>query len=231
MGKKIFVSYKFADNNVQNILGANMWYACTARHYVDKLIEILENDHIYKGESDGEDLSQLHDETIWEHLKNRIYDSTLTIVMISPGMREWNKPEKHQWIPREISYSLKEVSRVDKSGNAVTSRTNALMAIILPNREGSYEYFVTKKTYCDTGCTSYNNISFTIFTIMRKNMFNQKSPDKDICNRNETVYHGDCNYMLCVKWDDFIDNPNGFIDRAYKIYDARDNYSIEKEVE
>lgn len=231
MGKKIFVSYKYADNNVQNILEANMWYYCTARHYVDKLMEILEDDHIYKGESDGEDLSQLEQETIWEKLKKRIYDSSLTIVMISSGMREWNIPEKHQWIPREISYSLKEVPRIDKSGNSIKSRTNALMAIILPDRDGSYEYFVSNRTCCNSGCTSYKNTSSTIFTIMRKNMFNQKQPDKDVCNNQETVYHGDYNYMLCVKWEDFVNNPNTYIDKTYQIYENRENYIIHKEIE
>lgn len=72
-------------------------------------------------------LSQLSEETIWEKLKNRIYDSTLTIVMLSKGMREQYKEEKDQWIPREISYSLKEMSRTDSNGNPVTSKTNALM--------------------------------------------------------------------------------------------------------
>lgn len=90
-------------------------------------------EHIYKGESDGEDLSQLSDDTIWEKLKNRIYDSTLTIVMLSKGMREKYKAEKHQWIPQEISYSLKEISRIDSSGNSVTSKTNALIAVIIPD--------------------------------------------------------------------------------------------------
>lgn len=171
MGRKIFVSYKYRDNNVENIIGMDGKVGlCTVRNYVDKLEEILKDkaEHIYKGESDGEDLSQLSDDTIWEKLKNRIYDSTLTIVMLSKGMREKYKAEKHQWIPQEISYSLKEISRIDSSGNSVTSKTNALIAVIVPDINGSYDYFTYQKDCCTKKCTHYNNDSDRIFTIMSK---------------------------------------------------------------
>lgn len=82
------------------------------RDYVTKFEDILDSsDNIYKGESDGEDLSVLSDDTIWEKLKDRIYDSSVTVVFISPGMKENWKLERDQWIPWEVSYSLKEVSR------------------------------------------------------------------------------------------------------------------------
>lgn len=233
MGHKIFVSYKYADNNVKNITGvAGMWGTCTVRDYVDRIESELKDisDHIYKGESDNEDLSQLLDSTIWEKLKNRIYDSTLTIVMLSKGMREPLKRERDQWIPQEISYSLKEVSRKDKMGTPVTSRTNALLAIILPDRDGSYSYFTYPKTCCTTGCTVYQSKSSLIFSIMSGNMFNQKRPDTTSCDSHETIYHGESNYMLCVKWDDFISNMEYYINRAYKIQDAQDNYDIQKEI-
>ena len=89
MGHKIFVSYKYADNNVYNILGNGYWGLCTARDYVNIIEEKLGNtDNIYKGESDGEDLSQLTNETIWSKLKDRIYDSSITIVLLSKGMKD-----------------------------------------------------------------------------------------------------------------------------------------------
>ena len=233
MGRKIFVSYKYGDNDVENIIGMNgKWGLCTVRNYVDKLEEILKDktEHIYKGESDGEDLSQLSDDTIWEKLKNRIYDSTLTIVMLSKGMREKYKAEKHQWIPQEISYSLKEISRIDSSGNSVTSKTNALIAVIVPDINGSYDYFTYKKDCCNTGCTHYNNYSDCIFTIMSKNMFNKKEPDKEQCDNNSYIYYGESNYMLCVKWNDFVDNVDQYIDRAYSIQDNQDEYDIAKTI-
>lgn len=233
MGRKIFVSYKYGDNDVENIIGMDgKWGLCTVRNYVDKLEKILKDktEHIYKGESDGEDLSQLSDDTIWEKLKNRIYDSTLTIIMLSKGMREKYKAEKYQWIPQEISYSLKEISRIDSSGNSVTSKTNALIAVIIPDIYGSYDYFTYKNDCCNTGCIHYNNYSDYIFTIMSKNMFNQKNPDKEQCNNKNYIYHGECNYMLCVKWNDFVDNVDKYIDKAYSIQDNQDEYDIAKTI-
>lgn len=233
MGRKIFISYKYADNDVQNILGTSgMFGACKVRDYVDAIEKELDGktEHIYKGESDGEDLSYLSDTTIWDKLKNRIYDSTLTIVMLSKGMREKYKAEKNQWIPQEISYSLKEISRTNASGNPVTSKTNALMAVILPDRNGSYEYFTYVNKCCSIGCTTYNRKSDFVFSILGGNMFNKKQPDSNSCDNRQTVYHGEYNYMLCVKWNDFVANMEAFIDRAYQIQENQDDYVIQKEI-
>lgn len=233
MGRKIFISYKYSDNNVKNITNdPGMWYNCTVRDYVNIIQETLEDktDHIYKGEPDDEDLSQLSPSTIWKKLKNRIYDSTLTIVMLSKGMREKYKEEKHQWIPLEISYSLKEISRENKKGDPITSKTNALLAVILPDVDGSYDYFVHENNCCDEKCRFLSNDSDYIFNIMRKNMFNQKSPDSYTCDGGKKIYKGECSYMLCVKWSDFVNNMENYIDRAYDIQSNQENYIIQKEI-
>lgn len=70
-----------------------------ARDYVDEIQGLLaEEDHIYKGENDGESMESLAESTIGSKLGDKIFDSTITIVLISRGMRE-NKPDKDQWIP------------------------------------------------------------------------------------------------------------------------------------
>lgn len=231
MGHKIFVSYKYADNDVYNILGNGYWGLCTARNYVDEIEKTLgESDNIYKGESDGEDLSQLTDNTIWIKLKNRIYDSTITIIILSKGMKESFKEERYQWIPQEISYSLRETPRKNKNGDSVTSHTNALLAVVLPDRNGDYSYFMESKNCCCNGCTYYYKQSPLIFEIMRGNLFNQKRPDSDTCANNSTIYHGDYHYMLCVKWNDFKNNMSTYIDKALDIQAKKDDYDIQKTI-
>lgn len=135
MGRKIFVSYKYADSSVKQ-LSPSWLKITTVRDYVDLLEEKLDRtSNIYKGESDGEDLSYLSEYTIEKKLKDRIWDSTVTIVFISPNMKESYKLEKNQWIPREISYSLRKVTRGGK-----TSQSNSLIAVVLPDSNGFYNY-------------------------------------------------------------------------------------------
>ena len=84
MGHKIFVSYKYADADVKNL---TWWGNSTVRDYVTEFQNKLsDEDDINKGEEDDEDLSGLSEEVIWEKLKNRIYDSSVTVVFISSGV-------------------------------------------------------------------------------------------------------------------------------------------------
>jgi hypothetical protein len=229
MGHKIFISYKYADSDVKHIIGES-WQTNTVRDYVDKLQEKLgDSNQINKGESDGEDLSKLSEEVIWDKLKNRIYDSTLTIVLISKNMKDIFKLEKNQWIPREISYSLKETSRTDSSGNSITSKTNAMLTVVIPDRNDSYRYYTYINNCCNTNCrTLLTNI---LFNILHKNMFNLKNPNKNDCENGSIIYHGDSSYILSVEWDTFINDTDTYINKAYELQDNIDNYNIFKEVD
>jgi hypothetical protein len=217
MGKKIFVSYKYADNLVRKIPNI---YNSTVRDYVDILQSKIDaSDHINKGEDDGEDMSTLADSTIASKLGDKIFDSTVTIVFISKGMKE-NTPENDQWIPWEISYSLKEQSR-----NYGNSKTNAVLAVVLPDNFNSYEYFIQNNIECGSRTLMTN----FLFTILKENMFNIKNPEKRECNGN-TIYSGYSSYINSVKWDDFIVNIDKYIEISVEIWRNRTNYNLRKTI-
>lgn len=209
MGKKIFVSYKYADSNVRPIT-SSFSYSDTARNYVDKLEELIGMVDIYKGENDGNDLSALADDSIWNALKQKIYDSSITIVLVSPNMKDPTKLESAQWIPQEIAYSLKEISH-----NNICSRTNALIYVVLPDRNGSYEYCIQRSL----GNVAHFNQS-VVFGIMANNMRNRKL---------SAPTGTPVDYAVIALWDQFIANYNRYIALATGQQDNAQYYNICKQ--
>lgn len=221
MGRKIFISYKYADKLVKPL--NNVWGVTTVRDYVDLLQELIgETDNINKGENDGEDMSSLADSTIASKLGDKIFDSSVTIVFISKGMKEIYKAEKDQWIPWEISYSLREQSR-----NYGRSKTNAILAVVLPDENGSYDYYITENPCARTLHTNF------LFDILSSNMFNQIEPDKYRCPSCGGIhYRGESSYIYSVKWDDFYSKQsfNHYLDRALRIKENINQYNIKKNI-
>ncbi len=237
MSRKVFVSYKYKDMSVKPLKPYSLieyldpGFSLT-RAYVDFLADKIElSDHIYKGEESNNDLSGFSDEYIEGKLKELISDSSVTIVLISPKMRVENKKDRDQWIPWEISYSLKDITREDR-----TSHTNALLGVVLPAANGSYDYCIYKRNCCPEQCRWHN--THWLFEIIWRNTFNRKSSsekatDIKICdNQHERIHYGEFSYMPIVTWTEFIEHPTKQIERVCDLRDNHiDEYDIQKVIQ
>lgn len=126
------------------------------------------------------------------------------------------KYERDQWIPWEISYSLRNVTRADR-----TSRSNAILGIVLPDENNSYDWYLSYDPDCN--CTNHN--TSLLFKIIRDNMFNRKQPDRAFCNGNY-VYSGDYSYIHNITWEKFKTSPNIFLNKAIEVRDKINLYDV-----
>ncbi|MDE8034482.1 TIR domain-containing protein [Actinobacillus equuli subsp. equuli] len=210
MGNKVFISYKYSDDSVKQLTNPNDLFAAyrqvktTARDYVDIIQKKFERDgiHINKGENDNESLADFKTEYIRSKLADKIFDSSVTIVLISPNMKDVWKSENDQWIPWEIAYSLKNKTRSDNR-----SKRNAILAVILPDRYGRYDYV--------------NSYGF-YFKIIQRNLDNLHTRYDAYKLKNGCSD----SYILRCNWDNFISNPNGWIEAAIEIRNKGDKYNI-----
>lgn len=225
MGKKIFVSYKYADDSVANLKAYDKG---TARDYVTYLQDHnFSGDDLNKAENDDEDLSEFKNDTIKSKLRDKIWDSSITLILISPNMIDSSKSQSDQWIPWEVSYSLRTQTR-----NGSRSLPNGIISIVLPDINNNYDYFITNKNLKDDQGKVHNVRSFNTsntFKIISENMFNQKNPKVEQM-QGHTVYFGDCSYIITATWKEFLDNPDSFLKRATRLKEEKlDNYKLNKQ--
>ena len=131
MAHKTFISYKYSESvKLRDRIIANMG----------------ENAEYYNGENGfSPNKSDDSDNSIWEYLKDMIWNTTVTIVILSPEMCN------SSWIKDEISYSLKKISR-----DGTTSHMTAASHGTRQHRNGttSSVQLVTATSY-DTTKTHY----------------------------------------------------------------------------
>lgn len=187
MAHKTFISYKYDE----------------AKKLRDDIINALGNDATYyNGEtSDSPDMTDLKTDTIKRNLTNMMYGTSVTIVIISPNMK------KSKWINWEIEYCLKKTTR-----NERTSQTNGVVGVIMKHN-GGYGWFKKYNTNSD-GCTSSYYEDSYLYDNIKKIRYNQE-PKKYSCNVCETVDALTGSYMAFVEEEDFLNNPQKYIDNAY----------------
>lgn len=229
MGRKIFVSYKYGDTLVKNLhkrdliwMGGQIQLVARttrARDYVDELQKKIGEENINLGEKDGESLQDFEDSTIETALKRKIFRSSVTIVIISKGMKDVSKNEKDQWIPWELSYSLRTVQREDCS-----SQKNAVLGVVLPDETGLYEWFYTS----NPDCNSITYQTGQLFKILRDNMFNILEKKYRECNGTKIHTTDEPSFIKTVKWDDFMfsDTYNFYINKAIEIKNNVEFYDV-----
>ena len=187
MAHKTFISYKHSE----------------ARDLRDRIIKSLGKDATYyKGETSvSPDLTDTSTENIKRHLRDMMYDTSVTIVILSPNMKE------SKWIDWEIEYCLKNIPRKNR-----TSYTNGVVAVVM-KCNGSYDWLKTTTKNSD-GCISSSYDESKLFDIINKNRFNQVCP-KYTCSKCKTVSALTGSYISIVTEEDFLSNPSKYINNAY----------------
>lgn len=200
MAHKVFISYKYSE----------------ARGLRDRIIEKLGEDaRFYTGETSiSPDLTDTSTDNIRGYLKNMIWNTSVTIVIISPNLKS------SQWIDWEIEYSLKNIER-----NNRVSRANGIVGIIM-KYNSDYTWLETKTSKSDGhGCIVLNDDK--LYPIITRNRFNQKIKTYfcDICKTFD-ILNG--SYIAIVNEDDFLFSPQTYIDNAYAKMECIDEYEISK---
>ena len=200
MACKTFISYKYSE----------------AKDLRDDIIKSLGPDaQFYKGEySESPDLSDETTERIKKKLSDMLHGTSVTIVVISPHMKE------SKWIPWEIKYCLKEITRDDK-----TSHRNGLVGVV-QKVDGSYDWFISSQY--NEHCHGYvlNFARDLLPEIVSQNIWNS-NPPRTHC-KSCRIFDWDVgSYMSVITEDEFLRDPSFYIERAFdKANNHIDEYDI-----
>lgn len=202
MARETFISYKYSE-------------AQTLR---DKIVTALGKDAVYyKGEtSESPDISNTSVDNIKNNLKNMIFGTSVTIVIVSPAMI------RSKWIDWEIEYSLKEYKR-----NSTTSRTNGIVCVVM-KVNGNYDWIFSTEHHFD-GCSSRITQNKYLYEIIKNNRFNLSSDDKYSCPQCKTSDRLSGSYISLIEEDDFLINPSFYIENAHAKSQNLTSYNLHKQ--
>lgn len=198
MARETFIAYKYSE----------------AQNLRDEIIKKLGTDATYyRGETGSSpDLTDTSTQNIKENLKNMIFGTSVTIVIISPKLKN------SDWVDWEIEYSLKEHKRGD-----TTSRTNGIVGVVM-KVNGSYDWLISRKTNSD-GCSSRYIDNSILYDIITNNRFNLNTENKFACNTCKTYNYLSGSYIALVEEETFLNDPNSYIENAYNKSKNLQNYA------
>ena len=191
MAHKTFISYKYSES----------------RWLRDDIIDVLGDDATYyKGENaDSKDMTDDKEETIKATLADMMYDTSVTIVILSPNMK------RSDWIEWEIQYCLKKIKRKNR-----TSQRNGLVGVI-KKVNGDYSWL---KYETENGGVNYH-------TEKLPEIINKNRSDPEIKDSNGLWDWLNGSYIAFVEEEEFLNNPQKYIDNAYdKSENDADGYEI-----
>jgi hypothetical protein len=201
MARETFISYKHSE----------------AQDLRDEIIEKLGDDaSYYSGETaDSPDMSGESIDKIKNDLKDKIFGTSVTIVVMSPNLKDSN------WIDWEIEYSLKEYKR-----QSTTSKTNGIIGVIMKHN-GSYDWLLSNSQSAD-GCSARYIDNSKLYDIINGNRYNLETEDKYSCPTCQSFDQLSGSYIALIEEEKFLANPSYYIENAYDKSKVTENYGLKK---
>lgn len=125
-------------------------------------------------------------------------DSTVTIVLIGQKSSEYQGEYEQRFIKRELQTSLY---------NGVGNTKNGILGVVLPSM---YSSIYQGSGTCSVCGNTHNYVVINDTTVIKEFSYNYYIP------HNKCAWSEDDRYCVLVKWDDFIQNPEFYIEQAFQ---------------
>jgi len=129
--------------------------------------------------------------------ENYLSDSTVTIFLIGSKSAEILGEEEQKFLKRELQASLY---------NGKDNTKNGILGIVLPSMVNNV---YVGSGICGTCGNSHNYIIINDNTVIKEFSYNYYIP------HGKCAWTEDDRYCVLVKWEDFENNPNTYIDQAF----------------
>lgn len=206
MATKVFVSFRFSDG----------------KKIKDELVDLFDESMEVINRSEDEDRSQMSEDTIQNYLYEKLKDTSVTIVVLTPEAVSYRKDwsgRYDDWLYDELRYSLE-----DRKNN----RTNGVIAVYT---EEAKDKLFTERTHSCSKCqeTKICRSLENFDNLSRKNMLNIKLRyKKNQCNDLYDDEHD--SYISLVSLEDFKNNYSKYIENAKDKRDRADEFELHKKM-
>lgn len=164
--------------------------------YKDAIKDIEGFDYVDKSLSEPID-SDDEDYILRRIRSDYLYDSTVTIFLIGEHSSQVLGDYEQRFIKRELQASLYSSQYHSKNG---------VLGIVLP---AMYDRVYGGKYNCTTCGSVHNLVSINDSTVVKEFSYNYYIP-------NGKCFHTeDDRYCVLVKWDDFVADPETYIEQAF----------------
>lgn len=206
MGTKVFISFRFDDGN----------------NLKQELVDLFDSSTEVINRSENENRSGMTEETIQKYLYNKLKDTSVTIVLLTPNAVDYKKNIFNQyddWLYDELRYSLED--RVD-------NRTNGVVAVYTDDSVGK---ILKSDTHTCSNCGENSNCSIILNfdNLVRKNLCNVKDEYKNNMCKNIYDIEND-SYITLVHIDEFKKNFSRYIDGAKEKRKRINEFCISKKM-
>ena len=204
MATKVFISFRFSDG----------------KEIKDELVDLFDESTEVINRSEDVDRSQMSEDTIQEYLYEKLKDTSVTIVLLTPEAVSYRKNwigNYDDWLYDELRYSLE-----DRNNN----RTNGVVSVYTDDAKDMI--LESSSHYC-AHCQETKSCRTLKFfdNLARKNMLNIKqSYKKNPCNDLYDDSHD--SYISLVSLEEFKQDYTKYIDNAKDKRDRLHEFNIYK---
>ena len=202
MATKVFISFRFSDG----------------KEIKDELVDLIDESTEVINRSEDVDRSQMSEDTIQEYLYEKLKDTSVTIVLLTPEAVSYRKNwigNNDDWLYDELRYSLE-----DRKNN----RTNGVVAVYTDDAKDMI--LESSSHYCSHCQETKSCRTLKFFdNLARKNMLNIKqSYKKNLCNDLYDDSHD--SYISLVSLEEFKQDHTKYIDNAKDKRDRLHEFNI-----